>query len=308
MIMQDQLRTLVGSTAYDRSGEKIGKVGGVYYDDRTDEPKWVTVNTGLFGMNETFVPVQGAEFGGDRVTLAYDKAQVKDAPNISQDGHLSPQEEEQLYRFYGLGYGDDTGADYSGGRAQGLVGGDVEAGRRTGEYGEEYRDRGDRDGVDDDEAGRAVGRDTSGPTTDDAMTRSEEQLRVGTQTREAGRARLRKHVVTEQQEVTVPVTREEVTVEREPITDANRGDAYTGPAISAEEHEVTLHAERPVVDTEAVPVERVRLGKQAVTEQETVGGEVRKEEIELDKGDTVRDDLRDDVRDDLRDDTRADRR
>ena len=84
------------------------------------------------------------------------------------------------------------------------------------------------------------------------MTRSEEQLRVGTETREAGRARLRKHVVTEHQQVTVPVSHEEVTVEREPITDANRGDAYDGPAISEEEHEVTLHAERPVVDTEAV--------------------------------------------------------
>jgi uncharacterized protein (TIGR02271 family) len=119
------------------------------------------------------------------------------------------------------------------------------------------------------------------------MTRSEEQLRVGTETREAGRARLRKHIVTEQQQVTVPVSREEVTLEREPITEANRGEAYDGPGISEEEHEVTLHAERPVVDTETVAVERVRLGKERVTEQETVGGEVRKEEIELDRGDGV---------------------
>jgi uncharacterized protein (TIGR02271 family) len=132
------------------------------------------------------------------------------------------------------------------------------------------------------------------------MTRSEEQLQVGTETREAGRARLRKHVVTEHQQVTVPVTREEVTLEREPVTEANRGEAYDGPAISEEEHEVTLHAERPVVDVEAVPVERVRLGKETVTEQETVGGEVRKEEIELDRGDTVRDGRADDVRTDRR--------
>ena len=114
------------------------------------------------------------------------------------------------------------------------------------------------------------------------MTRSEEQLRVGTETRQAGKARLRKYVTTEHQQTTVPVSHEEVTLEREPITDANRGDAYDGPAISEEEHEVTLHAERPVVDTEAVPVERVRVGKQTVTEQETVGGDVRKEQIEVD--------------------------
>ena len=139
-----------------------------------------------------------------------------------------------------------------------------------------------------------MGRDTSGPTTDEAMTRSEE--RCGSGPRPAtGRARLRKHVVTEHQQVTVPVTREEVTLEREPVTEVNRGEAYDGPAISEEEHEVTLHAERPVVDTEAVAVERVRLGKETVTDQETVGGEVRKEEIELDRGDAT---LRDDVRGD----------
>src|SRR5436305_8484617 len=91
-----------------------------------------------------------------------------------------------------------------------------------------------------------VGHDTSGPTTDDAMTRSEERLNVGTRSEEAGRARLRKYVVTEQQEVTVPVSREEVRLEREPITDANIDRATDGPDISEEEHEVTLTAERPV--------------------------------------------------------------
>jgi uncharacterized protein (TIGR02271 family) len=305
MITQDQVRGLDDATAYDRAGEKIGKVGAVYYDDQTDEPKWVTVNTGLFGMNETFVPIHAAEVSGDRVTLPYDKAMVKDAPNISEDGRLSPQEEQQLYRYYGLGYGQDAA---EGGRhTEGFGGGDV---REGDELGVGRRERGDRDGdgVYDDVQGRGVvGRDTSGPTTDDAMTRSEEQLRVGTETAEAGRARLRKRVVTEHQQVSVPVSHEELTVEREPITEANRGDAYDGATISEEEHEVTLHAERPVVDTEAVAVERVRLGTQTVTEQQTVGGEVRKEEIDLDRGDTAVGDtaVGDDVRDDVREGRRA---
>ena len=133
---------------------------------------------------------------------------------------------------------------------------------------------------------RGQGYDTSGPNTDEAMTRSEEELRVGTEKVEAGRARLRKYVVTEQQSVQVPVTREEVRVEREPITDANRGDALSGAAITEEEHEVVLHEERPVVTTEAVPVERVRLGTETVTDQETVTGEVRKEQVELDDATT----------------------
>src|SRR3954452_12264250 len=271
MITQEQLDTVVGSTAYDKDGDKVGKIGGLYYDDATNEPSWLTVHTGLFGTKETFIPVQGAEVTGDRVTLQYDKATVKNAPNVDEDGHLSPQEEEQLYRYYGVQY----------------AGGGVESGRHAG--GVETRgvadtgrtfDR-DGDGVRGDAHG-AVGRDTSGPNTDEAMPRSEEQLRVGTETREAGRARLRKHVVTEHQQVTVPVTREEVTLERDPITDANRGDAYTGPAISAEEHEVTLSPQRPVVGTEAVAVERVKLGSETVTETETVGGEFSKEQIEFD--------------------------
>ncbi|MDN5748896.1 MAG: PRC and DUF2382 domain-containing protein [Pseudonocardia sp.] len=245
MITQDQLRNLIGSTAYDRDGDKLGKVGQIYYDDDTDQPKWVTVQTGMFGSHENFVPVQGAEQSNDRVTLGYDKAKVKDAPRISEDGHLSVDEEARLYQHYGLDYGDGREA-----------GGDGTPG--------------------------AVGHDTSGPTTDNAMTRSEERLRVGTQAQETGQARLRKHVVTEQQQAQVPVSHEEVRVTREPITDGNVGNATDGPAISEEEHEVTLHAERPVVDKEAVPVERVRLDTETVQETETVEGQVRREEIEVD--------------------------
>jgi uncharacterized protein (TIGR02271 family) len=138
-----------------------------------------------------------------------------------------------------------------------------------------------------------VGHDTSGPTTDDAMTRSEERLSVGTRSEEVGRARLRKYVVSENVTETVPVSREEVRIEREPITDANIGNAMDGPAISEEEHEVVLHAERPVVAKEAVPVERVRLDKTTVTEQETVTDSVRKEQIEMEGGETTLDRDRD---------------
>src|SRR5437764_14631375 len=114
------------------------------------------------------------------------------------------------------------------------------------------------------------------------MTRSEERVRAGTETREAGRARLRKYVTTEQQQVTVPVTREEVRVEREPITDENRGAALDGPELSEEEHEVVLTEERPVVTTEAVPVERVRLAKDQVQDEQTGTADVRQEQSGVD--------------------------
>jgi len=120
------------------------------------------------------------------------------------------------------------------------------------------------------------------------MTRSEEELRVGKTRRERGRVRLRKYVTTEERQVTVPVEREEVRVERETITDANVDAATSGPQISEEEHEVVLHEEEPVVEKRVVPKERVRLGKETVTDKEQVGGEVRQEQIEVEGQDQVR--------------------
>jgi uncharacterized protein (TIGR02271 family) len=79
---------------------------------------------------------------------------------------------------------------------------------------------------------------------------------------------------------TVPVQREEVRIEREPITDANRDRAMSGGDITEEEHEVTLHAEEPVVEKRTVPKERVRMDRDTVTDEETVSEQVRKERIE----------------------------
>ena len=120
------------------------------------------------------------------------------------------------------------------------------------------------------------------------MTRSEERVNIGKEREATGRVRLRKYVTTENVTRTVPVQREEVRLEREPITDADRGAAMSGPALSDEEHEVTLHEERPVVEKETVPVERVRLNKDTVTDEVTVDEQVRKERIETDGIDETR--------------------
>lgn len=127
-----------------------------------------------------------------------------------------------------------------------------------------------------------VGEDISGPETDDAMTRSEEELRVGTRERESGRVRLRKYIVTDEVQQTVPVKREEIRVDREPITDENRDRAYSGGDLTEEEHEVTLHTEEPVVEKRTVPKERVRLDKDVEVDESTVSEEVRREEIDVD--------------------------
>jgi uncharacterized protein (TIGR02271 family) len=112
------------------------------------------------------------------------------------------------------------------------------------------------------------------------MTRSEEELHVGTAKREAGRARLRKWVESEPVSTTVQTSHEEARIEREPITDANVDAATDGPELSEEEHEVTLHSEEPVVEKRTVPKERVRLTKDTHTDEAEVSDEVRKERIE----------------------------
>jgi uncharacterized protein (TIGR02271 family) len=335
MIGTDTLDRVIGADVYDESGNKIGSASEVYLDDESGQPEWVTVRTGLFGTKESFVPIRDADLTEDGVHVHVAKDKVKDAPKIDTDGHLSPQEEEELYRYYGLGAGLGAGTgmgtgmagettrttDYEStttttgttdmsttGRAgQGYAEADMSAADTPG-TGLRDRDRTGTDMTRSDTAGAetrtadmagtdmagtgyrdtdtgTVGRDVSGPTTDDAMTRSEERLNVGTRSEEVGRARLRKYVVSENVTETVPVSREEVRVEREPITDANVGAAMDGPAISEEEHEVTLRAERPVVEKEAVPVERVRLDKETVTDEAQVNEEVRKEQIDVDGAD-----------------------
>jgi uncharacterized protein (TIGR02271 family) len=265
----DELQSWHGRDLIDRDGDKIGSIGDVYLDDQTGQPEWLTVKTGLFGNKESFVPTAEARAEGDTVRVPYEKSQVKDSPNVDADGALSQDEESRLYRHYGLSYSERSSD--SGLAEQGTA--DLHGGGVTG-AGAEIRDQ-DRDRG-------TVGRDVSGPETDEAMTRSEEEVRVGTTRREAGRARLRKYVVTENVTETVPVQREEVRIEREPITDANVDNALDGPEISEEEHEVTLHAEEAVVEKRTVPKERVRMDRDVVTDEQTVSEEVRKERIEAD--------------------------
>jgi uncharacterized protein (TIGR02271 family) len=237
-------REVVGS-----DGEKIGKVDEVYYATDDGTPEWLAVNTGLFGTKTSFVPIDGAKPSGEDIQVAYTKDVVKDAPGVKPDEELSQSEERELWTHYGLEYGDDHGHTHD----------QVDTGTTAG-----------------------AGHDTSGPDTDDAMTRSEEEVAVGTRTKEGGRARLRKYVVTEQVTKTVPVRKEVATLETEPITDANVGDATSGKDISDEEHEVVLSEEEVVVDKQVVPKERVRLGTETVTTDQEVTEEVRKERIETD--------------------------
>jgi uncharacterized protein (TIGR02271 family) len=254
-----------GQELLDNDGQKIGTIEEIYLDTETDQPEWALVKTGMFGGKGTFVPLQQANESGDGIQVPFEKSHVKDAPNIDPDGQLSQSEEQTLYQHYGLEYGESQSGS-------GLPEGDAGTETREGSFG----------------GAPPVGNDVSGPETDNAMTRSEEELSVGKTQRESGRARLRKYIVTEDVQTTVPVQREEVRVEREPITDANVGEATSGKDLSEEEHEVTLHAEEAVVEKKTVPKERVRLDKETVEEERQVSETVGKEQIEIDGADDRR--------------------
>jgi uncharacterized protein (TIGR02271 family) len=279
----EEWTNVIGTTAIDADGEKVGKVGQIYLNDASGEPEWATVSTGLFGNRESFAPLYNARPGDGQVQLAVTKQLIKDAPNIDTDGHLDGSDVDTLYEYYSgyLGGNSQAGTNVaSDGTYIAEDAATPDAGTRT--TGEEVYEPGVSTSGSE-YAGRdtaAEGYDTSGRTTDDAMTRSEERLHVGTESVQAGRARLRKYVVTENVTQTVPVSHEEVRVEREPITDANVDSAVGGAEITEAEHEVTLNAERPVVQKETVPVERVRLGTETVTEQHEVNEQIRKEQIE----------------------------
>ncbi|WP_328291271.1 PRC and DUF2382 domain-containing protein [Kineococcus sp. NBC_00420] len=263
---------LFGTTVYDNDGDKIGKVEEVYLDNASGQPEWVSVKTGLFGSSLSLIPLAQANMSGDSVKVPFAKAVVKDAPHHDPDSQLSEADEADLYRHYGIA---DPGASTQNTAVAGDY--DTSRDRTTGGY---DTDRTTTDSGDDHTRGE--GRDTSGDNTDDAMTRSKEELRVGTETREAGRARLRKFITTENVSRTVPVSHEEVVITREPITDANRGDAMSGGDLTEEEHEIILTEERAVAEKDVVAVERVQLGTETVEGTETIQAELREEQIDLD--------------------------
>jgi uncharacterized protein (TIGR02271 family) len=254
----------IGRDAYDPDGDKVGEITDIYYDDATGRPEWLAIKTGLFGMKRTFVPIHGSQPHGDGdLRLAFDKDMVKDAPRVDPEGHLSPDEERDLWAYYSYDYTHETDADkYGYGKA-------YSTGRADEGYDWRREDVGEKDTV----------------------TRSEEELRVAkgrTQRKETGKVRLRKYVVTENVKMDVPVTREEVRVTREPVsgTEAASGDRKIRSGgrvddIGGAEQEVVTYEERPVVSKVTVPKEKVRLEKESVTDTETVEDQVRKEKVDV---------------------------
>ena len=287
--MQDftSIDRLQDANVYDTNGDKVGSVGQVYLDDATNEPTFVTVKTGLFGMKETFVPLNQASQAQDGLTVPFDKDFIKDAPNVDADGSLTPEEEQRIYEYYSLDYaagrgnrdrdGLDDGREHDAqrrdastqtGHAAGIAGG---AGVGESRDYPEGTVAGDR-GVDRDDASMVV---------------RDEHLDVHTERQATGEYRLRKHTYQDTETIEVPVEREEIVVERTPV-DPNSAEARAADR-GDDEVRVTTHEDVPVVEKN-VTAEKVSLDKTAVQDTETVTETVKHEDVDIDR-DVKRDGL-----------------
>ncbi|MCF6744919.1 DUF2382 domain-containing protein [Blastococcus sp. KM273128] len=262
MLSQHEVTAAIGSTAYGDGGDKLGTVEHFFVDDRTGEPTWVAVTTGLFGTRQSIVPAREASWEDGRLRVPVTAEAVTSAPAM-EGTHLDPGDEAELRRHYGLG-------EAAGGRHR------------------------EPDGTASPASGTAA-------QTPGAMTRSEERLRVGTEQVAARRVRLVKYVVTEEVQVTVPVRREEIRLDEVPLEGTGTAGDDTARDAGVEESlvpagtatpglpdEIVLHAERPVFSVEVVPVERVRLRTEVVEGRETVTEQVLREQITVDRDDAPR--------------------
>jgi len=232
VVERNEIDRIFGTDVYDSDGGKIGSAGQVYVDDDSGEPAWVTVRTGLFGTRESFVPLADAYFSEHGLTVPFDKAFIKEAPNHDVDGHLTPEDERELYAYYGTGDAaeEERRSDT-----------DPDSERDDGPAAARVRERDDAahrsDGGAGDEHPEDTGRRDLSESTTDTTTVSDGHTDVATGQGDAGRLRLRKVVVTENVTVSVPVQREELRIEQEPIGDGGirdesgdvSGSGMTGP-------------------------------------------------------------------------------
>ena len=277
-----------GYTVYDNAGSKIGKVDDLFLDEN-DSPEYVGVKMGFLGTSSTLIPMEAAtvDESASTITVSFDKETVKNGPAFNDDREITPEYENEVRSYYGLGAAQGTGSygEYEGSTAGAGTTGSTEAGTvgagmssgdtESGEFRE--HDAGD-EGVSQSHGDDLADEDEL------RVQRSEEELRAGTREREAGSVKVRKRVRTDRERVEVPTRHEEVSVERVPVS----GEA-TEAQIGEDEVDVPVTEEEVVVDKRAVAKEEVRLRKDVVEGTEVVEEDVRREEVDVEDGTTRRD-------------------
>ena len=278
------VHALLGRTAYDVDGDRLGTITGAYLDNATGRPSWVTVERGgLFRSTRTFVPMDGVELVDDAVRVAVGAEAVRGAPHVDDDRELTREDEEQLLQHYGVGRRPESPEQPVD---------DLDPDRDPDPTPDPDPDRG-LDTTADSATDTAT--DTATDAEQAVMTRSEEQVRVGTTTVPASRAVLRTTRVVEDRTFSVPLGRDQVQVAYEPLPDpgpepltaqAPQGSSPGQQTRRDDDNDddgwVVLYEERLVVRTEWVPVERVRLRTVGVQGEEVVRVDLRREQVDVD--------------------------
>jgi uncharacterized protein (TIGR02271 family) len=261
-----------GYTVYDQDYEKIGKVDDLFVDEN-DSPEYLGVKMGFLGTRSTLIPFQMARVNDERqvIEVAAEKETVKNGPTFDDDREITPDFENEVYSYFGLEHtnGTDGRGAYSDyyGEETGSTGpcmamGDTE----TGEFREHDRE--------------SEGLSQPGSDLEDEdelrVQRTEEELRAGTHEREAGSMKVRKRVRTDREQIEVPTRREEVTVERVPV----EGEASEAE-IGDDEVRMPVTEEEVVVEKRPVAKEEVRIRKDVVEDTEVVEEDVRREEVDV---------------------------
>ena len=273
-----------GYEVYDQAGEKIGKVDDLFVDEN-DHPEYIGVKMGFLGTSSTLIPVDIATLDGDRgfVEVSRPKSVVKDGPAFDDDREVTPEYEEQVRSYYGLegtqeasekqgGYGahyGDSQGEHPGEVGPGMMMGDTESGEFRGHGREQEGLRQSGSDLEDEDELR--------------VQRTEEELRAGTRERDAGALIVRKRVVTERERMEVPTRREEVTVDRVPVE-----SEATETEIGDDEVRIPVTEEEVVVEKRPVAKEEVRIRKDVVEDTEVVEEDVRREEVDIDDQSTRR--------------------
>jgi uncharacterized protein (TIGR02271 family) len=265
-----------GYTVYDQAGEKIGKVDDLFVDE-SDQPEYIGVRMGFLGTSSTLIPweaVSSTDDEGRAITVATDKDMAKSGPAFDDDREITPEFEQQVYSYYGLSRSSGSDGSYgsyyseesteAGTVGPGMSMGDTETG--------EFREHAITD--------EGVNQSQSDDLEDEdelRVQRTEEELRAGTRERQAGALNVRKRVRTDREQIEVPTRHEEVTIDRVPI------DSETsGAEIGDDEVSIPVTEEEVVVEKRPVVKEEVRIRKDVVEDTEVVEEDVRREEVEID--------------------------
>ncbi len=254
MIEPDKAEYLFTCEVLDTYGETVGPVGQVWSTGGTGQPVWATVRTGTLVPGEHALPLHTAELHDEWIYVPYSRELITQAPDVDlARGAMTDAEEAALALHYDLPTRDDSpshGDDTTG-------------------YGDSATPAGDDQ--------------TSPPYSEigDNFATSTEQPVLNTEPGRAGRVRLVKYVVTELQQVTIEVSHEEVRLEREPLTGGEPATSSDGLMLEHDiDAEVTLYAERPVIQMEVVPIEQVRIAKITSIDEQTVTGLLPPERID----------------------------